>query len=81
VVVACRHEQANHFAVRGHVVFVGGYFYDPHFGPYPGDARLGTTFDTGQGGESLRLALRAHRHLTARIDRERSAANQSVGPG
>lgn len=25
----------GHFAVRGHVVFVGGYFYDPHFGPYP----------------------------------------------
>jgi hypothetical protein len=25
----------GHFAVRGHTVFVGGYFYDPHFGPYP----------------------------------------------
>ena len=25
----------GHFAVRGHAVFVGGYFYDPHFGPYP----------------------------------------------
>ena len=25
----------GHFAVRGHVVFVGGYFYDPHFGSYP----------------------------------------------
>jgi hypothetical protein len=25
----------GHFPVRGHVVFVGGYFYDPHFGPYP----------------------------------------------
>jgi hypothetical protein len=25
----------GHVAVRGHVVFVGGYFYDPHFGPYP----------------------------------------------
>ena len=25
----------GHFAVRRHVVFVGGYFYDPHFGPYP----------------------------------------------
>jgi hypothetical protein len=24
-----------HFAVRGHGVFVGGYFCDPHFGPYP----------------------------------------------
>ena len=25
----------GHFAVRGHTVFVGGYFYDAHFGPYP----------------------------------------------
>ena len=25
----------GHFAVRGHGVFIGGYFYDPHFGPYP----------------------------------------------
>jgi hypothetical protein len=25
----------GHAVVRGHVVFVGGYFYDPHFGPYP----------------------------------------------
>ena len=25
----------GHVAVRGHTVFVGGYFYDPHFGPYP----------------------------------------------
>jgi hypothetical protein len=25
----------GHFAVRGHVVFVGGYFCDRHFGPYP----------------------------------------------
>jgi hypothetical protein len=25
----------GHFAVRGHAVFVGGYFYDPHFGLYP----------------------------------------------
>jgi hypothetical protein len=25
----------GHVAVRRHVVFVGGYFYDPHFGPYP----------------------------------------------
>lgn len=25
----------GHFAVRGHAVFVGGYFYDQHFGPYP----------------------------------------------
>jgi len=22
-------------SVRGHVVFIGGYFYDPFFGPYP----------------------------------------------
>jgi PEGA domain-containing protein len=26
---------APHWAVRGQVVFVGGYFYDPFYGPYP----------------------------------------------
>ena len=34
-VTASAQRRRPHSAVRGGVVFVGGYFYDPQFGPYP----------------------------------------------
>jgi hypothetical protein len=34
-------KSTSHFAVRGRGVFVGGYFYDPHFGPYPWRGKCG----------------------------------------